>query len=160
MPGDIPGETLVRELRIVIADDNAAFLHQMNTLLASEFDVAAIAEDGRMALAKTLQHRPDVVVLDLEMPFLNGIEITRELRKLTPAPAIVICSVESDEEIIDVAREVGALGYVFKKHLARDVVAAVKCAARGFPFVSRSFDIANTLLGGKHLGLPSALLKG
>lgn len=150
----------MHELRIVIADDNAAFLHQMNTLLRSEFDVAAIAEDGRMALAKTLQHRPDVVVLDLEMPFLSGIEITRELRKLTPAPAIVICSVESDEEIIDAALEVGALGYVFKKHLARDVVTAVKCAARGFPFVSLSFDMANTLLGGKHLGLPSALLKG
>ena len=72
----------------------------------------------------------------------------------------MICSLESDEEIIDAAREVGALGYVFKKHLARDVVAAVKCAGRGFPFVSFSFEIANTLLSGKHLGLPSALLKG
>jgi len=55
------------------------------------------------------------------MPFLNGIEITRELRKLTPAPAIVICSVESDEEIVDAARQAGALGYVFKTRIAHDV---------------------------------------
>jgi len=111
----------------------------MVTLLGAEFDVVATAGDGRIALAKTLQHRPDVVVLDLEMPFLNGIEITRELRKLTPAPAIVICSVESDEEIVDAARQAGALGYVFKTRIAHDVVAAVKCAARGVPFVSSPF---------------------
>jgi len=136
---DIPGGTRVHQLKIIIADDNPAFLHQMVTLLGAEFDVVATAGDGRIALAKTLQHRPDVVVLDLEMPFLNGIEITRELRKLTPAPAIVICSVESDEEIVDAARQAGALGYVFKTRIAHDVVAAVKCAARGVPFVSSPF---------------------
>lgn len=142
--------------KIVIADDNAAFLHQMNALLGAEFDVVATAEDGRMALAKTLQHRPDVAVLDLAMPFLNGINITRELRKLTPAPAIVICSAESDEDIVDAAREAGAVGYVFKKLLIRDLVAAVKCAVRGMPFVSSSFNLGDTLLSGVHLGLRSA----
>ncbi len=126
----------MHKLRIVIADDNAAFLNQMNTLLGAEFDVAATAEDGRTALARALQYRPDVVILDLEMPFLNGIEVTKELRRLTPAPAIVICSVESDEEIIDSAREAGALGYVSKMRMTQDLIAAVKCAARGIPFVS------------------------
>lgn len=144
------------KVKIVIADDNAAFLHQMNALLGAEFDVTATAEDGRMALAKALQHRPDVAVLDLAMPFLNGIKITRELRKLTPAPAIVICSAESDEEIVDAAREAGAVGYVSKKFLIRDLVAAVRCAVRGIPFVSSSINIADTLLTGEHLGLRSA----
>ena len=126
----------MRRLRILIADDNPAFLQQMVTLLGAKFDVVATAEDGRIALAKTLQHRPDLVVLDLEMPFLNGIEITRELRKLTQAPAIVICSVENDEEILEAARQAGVLGYVFKLRMAQDLVVAVKSAARGVPFVS------------------------
>jgi DNA-binding NarL/FixJ family response regulator len=126
-------------LRILIADDNPAFLQQMVTLLGAKFDVVATAENGRIALAKTLQHRPDLVVLDLEMPFLNGIEIARELRKLTQAPAIVICSVENDEEIIEAARQAGALGYVFKMRMAQDLVVAVKSAARGVPFVSSPF---------------------
>lgn len=126
-------------MKILIADDNAAFLSKMVTLLRAEFDIVATAEDGRIALAKTPRHRPDVVVLDLEMPFLNGIETTRELRKLTPVPAIVICSIESDEEIIEAARQAGALGYVFKTRMAQEVVMAVKCAARGVPFVSSSF---------------------
>jgi DNA-binding NarL/FixJ family response regulator len=73
------------------------------------------------------------------MPFLNGIEIARELRKLTQAPAIVICSVENDEEIIEAARQAGALGYVFKMRMAQDLVVAVKSAARGVPFVSSPF---------------------
>jgi DNA-binding NarL/FixJ family response regulator len=124
---------------MLIADDNPAFLQQMVTLLGAKFDVVATAEDGRIALAKTLQHRPDLVVLDLEMPFLNGIEITRELRKLTQAPAIVICSVENDEEIVETARQAGALGYVFKMRMAQDLVVAVECAARGVPFVSSPF---------------------
>ena len=129
----------MHRLRILIADDNPAFLQQMVTLLGAKFDVVATAENGRIALAKTLQHRPDLVVLDLEMPFLNGIEITRELRKLTQAPAIVICSVENDEEIIEAARQAGALGYVFKMRMVNDLVVAVRCAARGVPFVSSPF---------------------
>ena len=129
----------MHRLRMLIADDNPAFLQQMVTLLGAKFDVVASAEDGRIALARTLQHRPDLVVLDLEMPFLNGIEITMELRKLTQAPAIVICSVENDEEIIEAARQAGALGYVFKMRMVHDLVVAVRCAARGVPFVSSPF---------------------
>jgi CheY-like chemotaxis protein len=87
----------VRSPKIIIADDNHALLRQMVSLLSDEFYVVATALDGRIALEKILQYRPDVVVLDSEMPFLNGMEVTRELRKLTPGPRVVICSVESDD---------------------------------------------------------------
>jgi DNA-binding NarL/FixJ family response regulator len=66
-----------------------------------------------------------VVVLDLEMPFLNGMEVTRELRNLTPGPGVVICSVESDEEIVEAAQQAGPLGYVFKTHMTKDLIEAV-----------------------------------
>jgi DNA-binding NarL/FixJ family response regulator len=69
---------------------------------------------------------PDVAILDLRMPVLNGIEVTREARKLVPSPAIVICSVENDPFIIEGAKKARALGYVLKLHANRDLITAVK----------------------------------
>jgi DNA-binding NarL/FixJ family response regulator len=71
------------------------------------------------------------------MPGLNGIQITRELMKYSPTPAVVICSVEHDLEVIHAAREAGALGYVFKPHAARDLNSAVKSVAHGQSFISK-----------------------
>ena len=78
------------------------------------------------------------VVLDLEMPFLNGIKVTWELRKAGPTPAVVICSVENDAESINAAQEAGALGFVSKLRMHRDLIKAVKMAAAGTPFVYSS----------------------
>jgi DNA-binding NarL/FixJ family response regulator len=72
------------------------------------------------------------------MPGLNGIEITKELAKDPLSPAVVICSVENDPEIVEAARQAGALGYVFKARVAEDLIAAVKSAADGQSFVSLS----------------------
>jgi len=98
----------------------------------------AAAADGRSALECIRRCQPDVVVLDLEMPGLNGIQITRELCEHPPSPAVVICSVENDLEIIEAARGAGALGYVVKARIGEDLIAAVKSAARGESFVSRA----------------------
>jgi two-component system response regulator DegU len=125
-------------LRIVVADDNAAFLREFTRLLGTEFDVVATAADGKSALECIRRCQPDVVVLDLEMPGLNGIQITRELYDHPPSPAVVICSVENDLEIIEAARGAGALGYVVKARIGEDLVIAVKSAARGESFVSRA----------------------
>jgi len=126
------------KLKVVVADDNPEALRQMVSLLGAEFDVVATAENGQLALACVRRYEPDVVVLDLEMPILNGIEVTRELRKLGPSSAVVICSVESDREIVQAAQQVGALGYVFKRRITEDLVMAVRSAASGEPFVSSS----------------------
>ena len=124
------------KLRIVVADDNANFLSELISVLETEFDVVATAKDGKSALESIHRYCPDVVVLDLEMPVLNGIEVARELSKHDPRPAVVICSVESDPDIIEAAREAGALGYVFKARNRKDLVAAVKSVVRGQSFVS------------------------
>ena len=78
-------------------------------MLGAEFDVVATAENGKLALECVRCYKPDVAVLDLEMPILNGIEATRELRKLGPTPAVVICSVESDREIVEVTHRLARL---------------------------------------------------
>ena len=124
------------KLRIAVADDHEDFLNELITVLETQFDVVVTARDGKSALASIRSCSPDVVVLDLEMPGLNGIEVTRELSKHTPRPAVVICSVESDPEIIEAAGEAGALGYVFKARIRKDLVAAVKLVARGQSLVS------------------------
>jgi DNA-binding NarL/FixJ family response regulator len=124
------------KLRIVVADDNAAFLARLVSVLATEFDVVATAADGRSALECIRLCQPNVVLLDLEMPGLNGIEVTRELAKSPSRPAVVICSVETDLELIEAARQAGALGYVFKARVAEDLIVAVKSAADGQSFVS------------------------
>jgi DNA-binding NarL/FixJ family response regulator len=78
------------------------------------------------------------VVLDLEMPEFNGIDVMRELTKHPSRPAVVICSIENDPEIVEAARQAGALGYVFKARVAKDLTAAVKSVASGQSFVSPS----------------------
>ena len=124
------------KLKVVVADDNAGALRHMMKLLETEFDIAATAENGQTALDCIRRLQPDVVVLDLKMPILDGIEVSRELGKIIPRPAIVICSIEDDPEIIGVALQAGALGYVLKMRMADDLVKAVNFAARGESFIS------------------------
>jgi two-component system response regulator DesR len=126
------------KLRIVVADDNPEFLDKFVSILEGEFEIIAIARDGKSALDIILARHPDLAILDLEMPGLNGIEVTRELAKSLPTVAVVLCSVESDPEIIEAARLAGVGGYVFKIRIARDLVEAVKSAARGDFFCSPS----------------------
>jgi len=124
------------KLKVVVADDNPAVLRRHVSLLEAEFDVVSTAENGQSALECIRRYKPEIVVLDLGMPLLNGIEVIRELRKLGPNPAVVICSVEQDPEIIEAAQQAGALGYVFKLRIHQDLIRAVKSVVRGESFIS------------------------
>ena len=129
-------EAHLARVRIIVADDNPPFLQDLVSLLADEFDVVATATDGKSALDLIRRYQPDLVVLDLGMPVLNGIEVTRELAK--HSPGVVICSVEIDPEVVEAARQAGALGYVFKLRVEKDLILAVKLALQGKSFVSPS----------------------
>jgi len=122
--------------RILVVEDDRPVQKALKRLFESDGFAVEIKADGKSALESIRSGSPAVVVLDVEMPGLNGIEVTRELSKHTPRPAVVICSVAGDPEIIEVAREAGALGYVFKARIRKDLVAAVKSVARGESFVS------------------------
>ena len=123
-------------LRILIADDNALFLRKIASMLEVEFDVVATVADGRAAVEAARKCNPDVAVLDLEMPHLNGIEAARELAQQQPSPRVLICSVETDPEIVNASLQAGALGYIFKARLETDLLLAVKSVARGQRYVS------------------------
>jgi len=124
------------KLRTIVADNNPLFLQKLVLLLVVEFDIVAAATDGKSALELVHRFGPDLVVLDLYMPTLNGIEVTRELARNFPSLPVVICSVEDDPEIVEIAREAGAVGYVFKSRVEEDLILAMKLAHQAKPFVS------------------------
>jgi DNA-binding NarL/FixJ family response regulator len=126
----------LKKLRVVVADDNPAFLRKLTSLLASGFDIVATAGDGKSALKIIQDYKPDAVVLDLAMPVLNGIEVTKELAKSPQHPTVVICSVESDPDIVEAAKSAGASAYVLKVRIENDLILALNAALKGKPFVS------------------------
>jgi DNA-binding NarL/FixJ family response regulator len=106
----------------------------LTSLLATEFDVVATASDGKSALDSVSLHNPDLLVLDLGMPVLGGMDVIKELAG-TALP-VVVCSMETDTDIVARVRKSGALGYVCKTNVGRDLTLAIKSALRGKPFVS------------------------
>jgi CheY-like chemotaxis protein len=124
------------KLRIIVADDNPVFLRELTSLLGAEFDVVATAADGKSALDLIHRHQPDLVVLDLQMPGIDGMEVTRELAKRLHSPPVVICSAESDHEVVEAARQAGAVAYVFKVRVHKDLIGALRSAVQGRPLVS------------------------
>ena len=122
--------------RILLVDDNEAMLARSAAVLSPYCIVVGTARNGRVALeaARTLQ--PDVIVLDISMPGMSGIELASRLRAGGSKAALVFLTVHDDEELILAARDAGGIGYVVKPRLAADLVRAVQEARAGRPFLS------------------------
>jgi len=117
-------------LRIVVADDHAGMLEWLTTRLAQEFEVAASVRDAEVAIAEIKRCDPDVVVLDLAMKPINGLEVIRRLRESgNQVPAVLITGY-TDPMLRDAAFSAGAQGFVVKSRLAEDLVPAVLEAAK------------------------------
>lgn len=124
-------------MRVLIADDHAVMREGLEALLAGAgIEVAGTARDGREAVLAASRLRPDVVIMDLSMPGMNGIEATREIRARSPAAQVVVLSMHADRQHVHHAFDAGALGYVLKESAGTEVVAAVRSAANGRRFVS------------------------
>jgi DNA-binding NarL/FixJ family response regulator len=89
------------------------------------------------AIQKAVELRPDLIVLDIGLPCLNGIETARQIRKLVPGSKIIFLTQESSSDVVQVALSLGAQGYVVKKEAGTDLVAAVDAVCSGMTFVSR-----------------------
>jgi len=117
-----------------VADDNPAFLKKLVLLLTANFDVVATAADGNAALALIRRYVPDLAVLDLDMPGLNGMEVTLELAKSSNGPPVLICSIITDPDVVEAARQAGALAYILKTRIEQDLILAAKSVLQGKPF--------------------------
>ena len=129
---------LMSKARVLLADDNPAILEKAASTLASEFDVVAAVHNGQEALDAAAQLDPDVVVLDISMPVLDGIKAASRLRQSNASAKIVFLTANQDALMCQAASESGALGYVTKMRLIPDLVEATKLALAGHRFVSRN----------------------
>ena len=123
--------------RILVADDQPQILEVVAALLEKSFDVVDLAPNGLAALEASLKLEPDLVVLDISMPGMNGIEVARELRKGASSAKIVFLTVHEDSQILANCLSAGGLGYVVKELVDSDLIPAVYEALAGRVFVSR-----------------------
>ncbi len=125
-------------IRVLLADDHEAMLDRVARLLATECNVVGTVTDGQQALDAASELKPDVLVLDISMPVMNGIETAYHLKKAGVEARIVFLTVHDDPDFAREALEAGALGYVIKPRIASDLVAAIKEVHAGRMFLSPS----------------------
>ena len=126
---------------VVLADDQEEMLKTIVQILGDEFDVVGTAENGTQAVELATKLSPDVVVLDIAMPVLNGIEAACRLRTLSSSARVIFLTVHMDSEFVEAALAAGALGYVVKPSLATDLVPAIWAAMEGNTFISPSMQL-------------------
>jgi DNA-binding NarL/FixJ family response regulator len=126
----------MKDLRILIADDHNLVRRGLKALIESRpgWQVCGEAHTGRDAAAKAEQMKPDVVILDISMPGLNGVEAARRIRKISPSTEILILSVHYSDQLIRDILDAGARGYVMKSDSDRDLIVAVQAMADHKPF--------------------------
>jgi DNA-binding NarL/FixJ family response regulator len=137
-------------IRILIVDDFEGWRHQVRLLFQArpQWQIIAEVSDGPEAVQKAADLKPDLIVLDIGLPKLNGIEAARRIRHLSPSSTIVFLSQNNDPDVVRAALSTGALGYVHKTDLRSDLLPAIEAVLQGRQFVSssiRSYKPAHAL---------------
>jgi DNA-binding NarL/FixJ family response regulator len=123
--------------RVLVADDLAPVLSTAASLLRESFDVVGTVCDGGAALEATLKLKPDLVVLDISMPVMSGIEVAEELKRQGNKAKVVFLTVHEDRDILNTCRAAGGLGYVIKVLMDTDLIPAMNEALAGHMFTSQ-----------------------
>jgi DNA-binding NarL/FixJ family response regulator len=130
----------MQKIRVLLADDHTVVRQGLRALLAAEEDIDIVgeAENGRQAVQLVKKENPDVAVIDIAMPVLNGLEATRQITRTAPSTKVLILSSYSDDEYVQQLTEAGAAGYLVKQTAANDLLKAIREANRGNAFFSPS----------------------
>jgi DNA-binding NarL/FixJ family response regulator len=126
----------MKKPRLLLADDHTILVEGLKALLAPEFDVVATAGDGRAVLEAAKEYQPDIVLLDISMPGLNGIEAARRLKQSNPDSKLIILTMHGDLSFVRAAFEAGASGYVLKQSAATELVTALREVDTGRRYIS------------------------
>jgi DNA-binding NarL/FixJ family response regulator len=127
--------------RILLADDHAALLKATNALLKAQFDIVGSVADGAALVSEAARLDPDIIVADITLPIISGIEAAHLLHETSPGAKIVFLTVHSEQQFVEACMAEGALGYVLKSHMKAHLIPAIQAALIGrsyvCPFVSK-----------------------
>lgn len=135
----------MRKIKVLLADDHTVVRQGLRALLVPEPDIEIVgeADNGRMALQVAREAAPDVIIMDIAMPVLNGLEATRQLTRAIPGSKVLVLSSYSDDEYVQQVTEAGAAGYLLKQTAAADLLKAIREVFAGNAFFSP--DVAKRL---------------
>lgn len=122
--------------RVLLADDHPVLLTGLRELLEPDFEVVAAVRDGHELLEAAVRLRPDLVITDISMPFVNGLEATRRLQVATPGTRVLVLSIHDDPSYVQAAFEAGACGYLTKISALEEIGTAVREVLKGLFYVS------------------------
>jgi len=135
--------TVAKIARVLLADDHAAILAQTMNLLAGEFEIVGSVGNGLDLIEAAARLDPDVAVLDITMPGLDGIEVARRLKRAGCGANLVFLTVHEDPDYVRAALDAGGVAYVSKARLASDLIPAVHSAVAGQRFVSPNLNLVD-----------------
>lgn len=129
--------TRVQPIRVLVVDDQPVIRDGLTQIINSEDDMQVVgeAENGRLALALSKETRPQIIIMDLSMPEMGGLEAMTEIRKVQPDVRFIVFSVYRGEEDIHRALDAGASGYLFKVVQRNELIAAIRMVAAGRPYL-------------------------
>ena len=133
---DTAGENRTTQPRVLLADDHGPIIERVRSILQSGFDVVGSVNNGRDLVSEAARLRPDVIVLDISMPGMTGIEAAQELREAKSTAKLIFLTVHERVEFVRACLAEGALGYVVKSRLAVDLLPAIHEALAGRRFIS------------------------
>ena len=131
---------MINRSRILIADDHSLVAELCKRLLETEFDVIGTVSDGRALVRAASKLKPDVIVLDVAMPILNGLDAGQQVKEMMPGVKLVYLTMNTDVEVAAEAFRRGASGYLLKTCAAADIVLAVRDVLRGKSYMSRTMS--------------------
>jgi DNA-binding NarL/FixJ family response regulator len=126
-----------RSTRVLIIDDHQGMLDAVVGILSGEFVITGALLNGESGFANAVALFPDVVILDISLPDINGLEVAKRLRSAGSGAKIIFLSNNRDPEVLRAAFDLGASGYVFKSRVISDLRAAIEVALQGAPFVPK-----------------------
>jgi DNA-binding NarL/FixJ family response regulator len=132
----------VSSVLVLVVEDSESFRQFIRATLGTRTDLELVGEasDGLGAVQKAVELKPDLILLDISLPKLNGIEAARQIRKLVPQSKIIFLTQESSADVVQEAFSLGARGYVVKTKAGRELLNAVEAVLSGRTFVSSSTD--------------------
>lgn len=144
-------------IRILLVDDHEIFTDGLRSLLSGEPDLEVVGQvaDGRTAIGEVVECRPDVIVMDVSMPGLNGIEASREIKSLRPDVKVLILSMHAEGRFVQAALHAGASGYLLKECVLEELVRAIRAVAANQVYLSPA--VAGTVVEAVRAGRSDAV---